>query len=202
MGDVEFTPRAFSKVILHAAKYPHCAVNGLLLAKEVNDSKNSKNLVFVDAVPLFHLCLQVAPMAEIALTQVDQIALSQGQVIAGYYFANKNFSDNSPDVVARRLSDKIAENYSSACLVAVNNTKMTLDMKESPLSVTQFSGNKWSPVSSLVPDSILNATSIMLQERWHEFDLVDFDNHLDDIALDWKNSKLNEAIDKLVETGC
>lgn len=56
--------------------------------------------------------------------------------------------------------------------------------------------------SSLVPDSILNATSIMLQERWHEFDLVDFDNHLDDIALDWKNSKLNEAIDKLVETGC
>ena len=31
--EVEFSPRAYCKMVLHAAKYPHCAVNGLLLTK-------------------------------------------------------------------------------------------------------------------------------------------------------------------------
>ena len=30
---IELTTRAYAKVILHAAKYPHTAVNGVLLAK-------------------------------------------------------------------------------------------------------------------------------------------------------------------------
>lgn len=29
--------------------------------------------------------------------------------------------------------------------------------------------------------------------------LVDFDNHLDDITLDWQNRKLNKIIDETVE---
>lgn len=72
MADVKFTPRAYCKMILHAAKYPHCAVNGVLLSEcpKSKDSKKSSNLAFLDAVPLFHLCLHVSPMAEIALTQV------------------------------------------------------------------------------------------------------------------------------------
>ena len=31
--EVEFSGRAYYKMVLHAAKYPHCAVNGLLLTK-------------------------------------------------------------------------------------------------------------------------------------------------------------------------
>lgn len=50
-------------MILHAAKYPHLAVNGILLG-----SKEGKDIV--DVVPLFHQCLHVSPMAEIALVQV------------------------------------------------------------------------------------------------------------------------------------
>lgn len=72
MADVKFTPRAYCKMMLHAAKYPHCAVNGILLSEclKSKDSKTSKNLVFMDAIPLFHICLHVSPMAEIALMQV------------------------------------------------------------------------------------------------------------------------------------
>lgn len=72
MADIKFTSRAYCKMILHAAKYPHCAVNGVLLTEcpKSKDSNQLKNTVFLDAVPLFHLCLQVSPMAEIALTQV------------------------------------------------------------------------------------------------------------------------------------
>lgn len=67
--DVCFSGKAYCKIILHAAKYPHCSVNGVLLA-EISKLK-SKNLVFVDAVPLFHIQLNLTPMSEIALTQVN-----------------------------------------------------------------------------------------------------------------------------------
>ena len=50
-----------------SAKYPHLAINGLLLASK-NTEKSKVEIV--DAVPLFHQCLHVTPMAEIALIQV------------------------------------------------------------------------------------------------------------------------------------
>ena len=53
--------------MFHAAKYPHLAVNGLLLGPK--DSEGSK-LEILDAIPLFHQCLYVTPMAEIALIMV------------------------------------------------------------------------------------------------------------------------------------
>lgn len=67
--DVKFSAKAFCKIILHAAKYPHCAINGILLAK-VN---GNKEIEFVDAIPLFHVCINLTPMAEIALMQVQFI---------------------------------------------------------------------------------------------------------------------------------
>lgn len=68
MSDIQFSPRAYTKMILHASKYPHLAVNGVLLAEK---DKSGKSLQIVDAVPLFHQCLYVTPMAEVALVQVS-----------------------------------------------------------------------------------------------------------------------------------
>jgi len=61
--------KAYVKPLLHAAKYPHCAVNGLLLA-ERQKHRDSKILRIIDAVPLFHQSLTLAPMMEVALTMV------------------------------------------------------------------------------------------------------------------------------------
>ena len=52
LHDVVFEPRAYTKMILHAAKYPHCAINGLLLAQAHKDSR--KCLTLTDCIPLFH----------------------------------------------------------------------------------------------------------------------------------------------------
>lgn len=72
MAKVTFSSRASCKIILHAAKYPHCAINGLLLAKQKNKTDNkSADYIIEDAIPLFHQCLHVSPMAEIALTLVN-----------------------------------------------------------------------------------------------------------------------------------
>jgi len=32
-AEIQMSVRAYSKMILHAAKYPHCAINGVLIAK-------------------------------------------------------------------------------------------------------------------------------------------------------------------------
>ena len=69
MADVLVSMQAYCKLVLHAAKYPHCSVNGVLLA-EKSKNKESKTLKFVDAIPLFHLNVSLAPMMEVALTQV------------------------------------------------------------------------------------------------------------------------------------
>lgn len=66
MSEVTLSSRAYIKMMLHVAKYPHLALNGILLAAK----GNSKNLIIVDAIPLFHQCLHVTPMSEIALVQV------------------------------------------------------------------------------------------------------------------------------------
>jgi hypothetical protein len=76
MAEVKFSARAYCKIMLHAAKYPHCAINGVLLAEEQKskEDKKGRGLFICDAIPLFHHCLHVTPMAEVALTQVCNCA--------------------------------------------------------------------------------------------------------------------------------
>lgn len=69
MADAVLSQQAFCKIILHAMKYPHCAVNGVLLA-EKSKMRDSKMLPLVDSIPLFHLGIGLTPMLEVALTQV------------------------------------------------------------------------------------------------------------------------------------
>jgi hypothetical protein len=69
MSEITFSARAYCKIILHAAKYPHCSINGVLFSK--SSTTKGKEIEFVDAVPLFHIALNLTPMAEIALMQVN-----------------------------------------------------------------------------------------------------------------------------------
>ena len=69
MADVSLTAQAYIKIVLHAAKYAHCSVNGVLLADL--RKKEGRSVVIVDAVPFFHQTLTLSPMLEVALTQVD-----------------------------------------------------------------------------------------------------------------------------------
>ncbi|KAK6630918.1 hypothetical protein RUM44_003090 [Polyplax serrata] len=201
MADISFSPRAYGKMILHCAKYPHCAVNGVLLAENSKSKalKNDGSLHFVDAIPLFHICLHLSPMYEVALTQIDQMATAKGLVIAGYYIANENFRDTSSET-GHRVADRIAENFSSACLVVIENKKFPScygDVpKELPLIISQYSDGKWKTKekSSIeVSYNTLWRTSQLMVNKAN--DIVDFDNHLDDISQDWWNSSLNHEIE-------
>lgn len=77
MSEITISAKAYCKIILHAAKYPHCSINGVLLGKA--SSSKSKDLEVVDAVPLFHIALNLTPMAEVALTLVSNKPNKRGQ---------------------------------------------------------------------------------------------------------------------------
>ncbi|XP_071451155.1 ER membrane protein complex subunit 8/9 homolog [Hetaerina americana] len=203
MAEVKFSARAYCKIILHVAKYPHAAVNGVLLAEEPKpkDGTRSKDLNIVDAIPLFHLCLHVSPMAEIALTQIDHVAASSSLVVAGYYLANENLNDISTDKPGHRIADKIAENFSPACLVVVDNRRLSLTMENTALIVSQYGDGKWktkdrNSVLLEGPAGVVQEAAAALLQQNRQRTLVDFDNHLDDVSLDWMNPEANDIIDE------
>ena len=57
---------AYTKLIVHALKYPHKTVNGLLLGQHSSDGF----IDIVDAVPLQHHWTNLSPMMEIGLGMV------------------------------------------------------------------------------------------------------------------------------------
>ena len=63
--------RAYCKLLLHAIKYPHKPVNGVLLADK-KKIKESKVVQLIDCIPLFHNSIGLAPMLEVALVQVGE----------------------------------------------------------------------------------------------------------------------------------
>lgn len=120
MAEFQVSSCAYVKMLLHAAKYPHNAVNGVLLAEK--DRPDGKMWKVVDAIPLFHISLYLSPMAEIALVHVDELASARNLKVVGYYCAHENLNNNGIDgVPGVRVAEKIAEHFPSACLLVVGS---------------------------------------------------------------------------------
>lgn len=92
-------------MLLHAAKYPHFAVNGLLVAEKTKEKKkdsHSEPILCVDCVPLFHGTLALAPMLEVALTLVSSCrstcALCSGCVLLKWTQSNIIFLNIAVEV--------------------------------------------------------------------------------------------------------
>ncbi|XP_068821962.1 ER membrane protein complex subunit 9 isoform X2 [Capricornis sumatraensis] len=172
MGEVEISARAYVKMSLHAARYPHAAVNGLLLAPA---PRSGECLCLTDCVPLFHSHLALSVMLEVALNQVDVWGAQAGLVVAGYYHANaalddqsspfndtgsnyvgpqtgKNFSLNtavlqepSPGPLALKIAGRIAEFFPDAVLIMLDNQKLVPQPHVPPVIVLENHGLRWVP---------------------------------------------------------
>lgn len=203
MSEIVFENKAYAKIILHAAKYPHCAVNGVLLAEstKIDDPSRVKELNIVDSIPLFHQCLHVTPMAEVALTQIDAVAQNSGLIIAGYYAACENFQDNAIEKCpGMKIAEKISENFPSAIVVIVDNKRLVKHLDTPAIKISQFADGKWKKRDAnsfmFTNSYILESVSNLLHHGVHK-ELVDFDNHLDDLTLDWSNKGIHTLLDSL-----
>ena len=210
--EVEFEARAYVKMILHAAKYPHCAVNGLLLANK-SDASGSR-LMLTDCIPLIHQTEGLSPMIEVALAQIESRCDRAGLTIAGFYHAARSMKDcSSVDHFSQKIADKVAENANvsgsgkrSVVLVTVDNKRLSAVMDSHALLVQMFNGNsgsadgKWRHLAARnigVDEEVLAITSDFVQKKIQK-DLFDFDNHLDDVSQDYLNVGINMEIDRVL----
>ncbi|KAH9636751.1 hypothetical protein HF086_005074 [Spodoptera exigua] len=170
MGEVSLETAAYAKIILHAAKYPHCAVNGVLLADgtKIRDGAKNQDLDIVDTIPLFHHSHYLSPMAEIALTQVLKLHPFHAITITWL------------------LS-----------VLQVDNKRMLQHLDTPAIKLHKLSDGKWklkdaNKVMFQTP-YVLETVSHLLQ-RGVQKDLVDFDNYLDDLSQDWTNLGIEKLI--------
>lgn len=185
---------AYIKLVLHVLKYPSQAVNGVLLGKA--SAKGCTDPVeIIDAVPLFHSQLALAPMLEIALAQVDKSATDQGLCIVGYYQANERNNDNEFGAVARKIAERIHSNCEGACALLIDNSKLNKLVSSKPPLVVQLvtrdSSRSWKIAAeeSALTLQEPTATSLLAdyaREGRHKR-IVDFQSHLEDISSDWLN---------------
>ncbi|KAJ3214265.1 ER membrane protein complex subunit 8 [Dinochytrium kinnereticum] len=184
---IHTTKTAYLKLVLHAAKYSTTAVSGLLLG-----SKLGEKLEVVDAIPLFHTSSPLSPLAEISLHQAEIYAEQCGSRIVGMYFANETAVDQSINPFVGKMAAKIdALLGDGSVLFMIDNAK--LSSSNIAVKAYNFVSGNWKALhpNALTTDEGDNMTVLkkLITDRTYT-DLVDFENHLDDIEMDWlKNSK-------------
>jgi hypothetical protein len=140
-----------AKILLHAAKHPASAINGVLLGSV---KQGGEEVIITDAVPLLHTSLHLAAPLEVALAQVSctgtdtwvysciphqplhckttlQVVAaskqSQGssKEVVGYYQADARYGAGDLTPVGRKIADKIASHQPSAVVLVLDNKKLS-----------------------------------------------------------------------------
>ena len=182
---------AYLKVMMHAAKHPHCAVNGLLLG-----SGGGATVRVVDAVPLFHQHT-LGPMLEAATLIVEKYCEEEATTghygakvqIVGYYHANERVDDTERKPLVRQIHAKVNDNFPGAVLLMVNNAALASGTSVALDAFHKGGGG----------DEDLSACSVALEDPGcmelltsslvdgAEAQVVDFDEHFFDVSNDWRN---------------
>ena len=193
LASVEISPPAYAKILSHTIKYQHYTVNGLLVGSQVGNT-----LLVQDVYPLFHTGHGLTPMLEIALIQLDT-TLPNTQSIVGYYQAFENCTQQTPDVHCDRIMEKLSEHFKLATMLLVDNhglAKIQENGSSIPFHVFNRQDNSLRLASKVRLSSNQNLVTSqeVIEKMLHEV-CVDFDDHLEEVALDWSNRKITEVID-------
>ncbi|XP_076897033.1 ER membrane protein complex subunit 8/9 homolog [Bidens hawaiensis] len=186
---------AYIKVVLHAVNHKTSAVNAVLLGRI-----SGETVEITDSVPLFHSSnIGLLPPLEIALITIEEYYSAQGLSIVGYFHANERFDDLELGSVARNIADHVYRYFPQAAVLLLDNRKLgALQNKKDTGPVIQLytrdSSKSWKQVESnrqlttKEPSANIVLLDFISSEKWN--DIVDFDDHLDDISKDWLNSGL------------
>ncbi|KAK6947113.1 ER membrane protein complex subunit 8/9 [Dillenia turbinata] len=174
------------------------AVNGILIGRlsAVNDV-----VEISDSIPLFHSQIGLLPSLEIALMMVEEYFSEKGLSIVGYFHANERFDDVELSNVAKNIGDHIHRYFPQASLLLLDNKKlealskgndrspvMQLYSKDSSRSWKLVGADGSSRLTTREPSANIVLLDYISSKKWE--DLVDFDDHLDDISKDWLNPEL------------
>ncbi|KAM7278221.1 hypothetical protein ACFE04_005355 [Oxalis oulophora] len=197
----EISQKAYIKLVLHALKHNTGAVNGILLGK-VNSKNDAVIIEIADSVPLFHSHLGLLPQLEISLlVMIEEHYRAQGLEIVGYFHANQRLDDITLGSVANNIADHIYRYFPQAAVLLLDNNKLQALLKDNNTGpvvqlYTRDAPGKWKPVGSdgniksLLKEASANIVLLDYISSEKYQDLVDFDDHLDDISKDWTNPEL------------
>ncbi|GMH24384.1 hypothetical protein Nepgr_026227 [Nepenthes gracilis] len=200
----EIGQNAYIKLVLHALKHKISAVNGVLVGRYSSGDGDGEVVEISEAIPLFHsLQIGLLPSLEIALLQIEEYYGSQGLNLVGYFHANERFDDYELNNVAKNIGDHIYRYFPQAAILLLDNKKLAALPKgkdHSPVMqlYTRDASKNWKLVGSEGSSSLITkeptANIVLLDyvssQKWQ--DIVDFDDHLDDISKDWLNPRLFE----------
>ncbi|ERM95163.1 hypothetical protein AMTRI_Chr07g81760 [Amborella trichopoda] len=196
----ELKQNAYMKVVLHALKYNTTSVNGILVGREPSSSSSSM-VEIVDAIPLSHSLIGLLPPLEIALMLVEEYFAGEGLSIIGYYHANERYNEFELPNIAKRIGEHISRYFPQAAVLLLDNKKLeAISEGKSREPVVQLytkdSAKGWQKAGTdsnglLVlkePSANLVLWDHITSGKHHE--IVDFDDHLDNISKDWLNPNL------------
>ncbi|KAI8376271.1 uncharacterized protein BYT42DRAFT_573999 [Radiomyces spectabilis] len=192
MTNVTFS--AYALPLLHAAKYPWAEVCGVLLGKlgatGVTDVTH--------AIPFFHHWTSQTPMLEVALQQAELYAKQKDLTIVGWYQANEREDDKSLHANAIRVADTIRRNSQHALIFLIRNEKLAnLEKNEGAITPYIYKEQQWRPVSQAFTPG--NEFKFTYDETFAKLrglmsgavytKVNDFDEHLENVSLDWLEQK-------------
>ncbi|KAJ8082460.1 hypothetical protein PM082_008315 [Marasmius tenuissimus] len=188
-------PPAYFKIFFHAAKHPHRQVNGVLLG-----SKNGETVEITDAVPLLHHWTSLSPMMEIGLDLAGRHAESSGLQLVGYYQASERLDDTALAPVGEKVASKIKESFKDAVAFVIDGPRLGSENPALIPYVTQ-SSSTWRPANEssapftsnssfkLSSDGLPTRAAELVRDNHAQEIFGDFDDHLEDVTIDWLGNR-------------
>lgn len=177
---------------LHAAKHPHSLCCGFLLSLKTEPQN------ITDAIPVSHTSNYLAPSLQIAYSSVTAYGLERDLIVSGYYQTECETDAGRPDIFSQKIAEKIQDSIAGAVICL-----LSFDVKSQiNICLYQMTDNKWrkrSPESvSVETDPEVLAENIIYSKEKLYRQVVDFDEHLDDISLDWSNARVARRLEHLL----
>ena len=132
---------------------------------------------------------------------IEEYFSAKGLNIVGYFHANERSDDNELGGVAKNIGDHICRYFPEAAVLLLDNKKLDALKKSKDRSAimqlyVRDTSKNWKLVQSdgnnrfslKEPSANLVLLDYIASEKWN--DVVDFDDHLDDISKDWVNPGL------------
>ncbi|KAK0473451.1 hypothetical protein IW261DRAFT_1504447, partial [Armillaria novae-zelandiae] len=191
MTSYVISSRAYFKIFFHAARHPHQPVNGVLLGKE-----DAGIVTIVDIIPLLHHWTSLSPMMEIGLDLAGRTAESMDLKLVGYYQASERIDDTALAPVGEKIASKVKEGFGAAVAFVIDGNKFGTDDAALVPYISQGPSWRCSP-ADFAPGSLFQldsadlparAVKLVKERRLHQ-KFGDFDDHLEDVTIDWLKNK-------------
>ncbi|EKM79110.1 hypothetical protein AGABI1DRAFT_113731 [Agaricus bisporus var. burnettii JB137-S8] len=191
------TGPAYIKLFFHLAKHPHQRVNGVLIGKELSEGV----VEATDAIPLLHHWTSLSPMMEIGLDLAGQYAESAGLKVVGYYQACERPEDTTLFPVGEKIASRIKQGFNHAIAFVLDASQIDGTSAALVPYVPAAPNPNWKPASSspqpftvdspyqLSPPNLASRALALVRDEKLHLKFGDFDDHLEDVAIDWLRNK-------------